>query len=253
MTRLALALAALGAFAAAACDDPPPKKNPFEAPPKETVEPPKDAAPPKPVGPPELAIDDLGPKVGFSRVLLDKPEGRDKLAKELAENKSQFEGKEATLSVIRKAKLSWVMTMMSELGKIGATKVIVKTDTRKDYPGELPFTPEAKAPTPEPCAVVGMILEDRSAAIWKVAGGTAIKRAKGLAGPDLSTTGETIERFARGCKGSNMFFVSSGETVEWGLAYDLAASTRTLEDIKFDTFVLLEKIPTAGRKVELSK
>ena len=98
-----------------------------------------------------------------------------------------------------------------------------------------------------------MILGDRSAAIWKVSGGTAIKRAKGLAGPDLSTTGETIERFAKGCKASNMFFVSADETVEWGRAYDLAASTRGLEGVKFDTMVLLEKTPTAGRKVDLTK
>ena len=50
-----------------------------------------------------------------------------------------------------------------------------------------------------------------------------------------------------------MFFVSAGETVEWGLAYDLAASTRSLSDVKFDNLVLLEKTPTAGRKVELTK
>lgn len=253
MTRTAVLVLALASLGLGACDDPPPKKNPFEPPPKETVEPPKDAAPPKPAGPPELSIDDLGPKVGFSRVLLDKPEGRDKLREELTANKQHYEGKEATLSVIRKAKLVWVTTLMSELGKIGASKVIVKTETRKEFPGELAFTPQAKAPTPEPCAVVGMILEDRSAAVWKIAGGTAIKRAKGLAGPDLSTTGETIERFAKGCKGSSMFFVSADETVEWGLAYDLAASTRSLEDVKLDTLVLLEKTPTAGRKVELAK
>ncbi|MBK7579975.1 MAG: biopolymer transporter ExbD [Myxococcales bacterium] len=253
MTRSALSLLALASLGLSACDDPPPKKNPFEPPPKETVEPPKDAALPKPVGPPELGIDDLGPKVGFSRVLLDKPEGRDKLAEELRQVKSHFEGKEATLVVIRKAKLTWVTTMLAELAKIGASKVIVKTETRAEYPGELAFTPEAKAPKPEPCAVVAMILEDRSAAVWKIAGGTAIKRAKGLAGPDLSTTGDTIERFAKGCKGSNMFFVSADASVEWGLAYDLAASTRKLEDVKFETLVLLDKTPTAGRKVELSK
>lgn len=253
MNRPALALLAFATLGVWACDDPPPKKNPFEAPPKDTVEPPKDAVPPKPSGPPELAIDDLGPKVGFSRVLIDKPDGRERLRNELSPVKQHYAGKEVTLSVVRKTKLAWVQIMLSELGKIGATKVIVKTETRKDFPGELAFTPEATAPAPEPCAVVGMILGDRSAAIWKVSGGTAIKRAKGLAGPDLSTTGETIERFAKGCKASNMFFVSADETVEWGLAYDLAASTRGLEGVKFDTMVLLEKTPTAGRKVDLTK
>jgi hypothetical protein len=247
MNRTVAFALAFSSLATLGCDDPPPKKNPFEPSPKQTVE------PPKPAGPPELAIDDLGPKVGFSRVLLDKPEGRDKLREELSAHKQHFEGKDATVSIIRKAKLAWVMTLMNELGKVGATKVVVKTETRKEFSGQLAFTPESKAPTPEPCAVVGMILEDRSAAVWKVSGGTAIKRAKGLAGPDLSTTGETIERFAKGCKGSNMFFVSSDENVEWGLAYDLAASTRTLEDVKLDVLVVLEKIPTAGREVKLSK
>jgi len=246
-TAFALCLGAL-----AGCDDSPPPKNPFEPPPKDTVAPPKLTAPPKPKGPPELAIDELGPKVGFSRVLLDKPEGRDKLAKEIKEIKEHYDGKEATLSVIRKAKMVWVMTMMQELGKIGATKVIIKTDTREEFPKELAFTPLARAPEPEPCALVGLIMEDRSSAIWKVGGGLAMRRAKGFAGPDLSTTAETIERMAKACKQSNMFFVSAAENVEWGLAYDLAASTRKIEDVKFDHVLLLEKFPTAGRKVDLN-
>lgn len=249
MHRTAFAL--LFALAAGGCDDKPPPKNPFEPPPKQTVEPPKITEVPKPKGPPELGIDDLGPKVGFTRVLLDKPEGREKLAKELNEIKSQYEGKEPVLDVIRKAKLVWVMTLMNELGKIGVTKVIVKTETREDYPKQLTFTTQAKAPKPEPCALAGMILEDRSSAIWKVSGGTAMKRAKGLAGPDLSTTADTIERLAKACKQSNVFFVSADENVEWGLAYDLAATTTKIEDVKLETLVLLEKFPTAGRKVEL--
>lgn len=253
MNGKALALSFISSLWLVACNDPPPKKNPFEPPPKTTAEVPKDAAAAKPAGPPELAIDDLGPKVGFSRILLDKPDGRDKLRAELTEAKQHFEGKEATLSVIRNAKLVWVTTLLSELGKIGASKVIIKTETRKEFPAELAFTPEAKAPTPEACAVVGMILDDRSAAIWKVGGGTAIKKAKGLAGPDLSMTSETIERMAKACKASNMFFVSASDSVEWGLAYDLAASTRSIADVKFETLVVLEKTPTAGRKVELSK
>lgn len=253
MTRTALVLSAVVALSLAGCDDAQKPKNPFEPPPKKTVEVPKDAEVPKPKGPPELVIDDLSPKVGFTRVLLDKPEGKDKLAKELSNNKEWFEGKEVTLSVIRNAKMATVITFMEALGKVGASKVIVKTETRKEFSGELGFTPQVKAPRPEPCALVGMILDDRSSAIWKVMGGTAMKRAKGLAGPDLSTTAETIERMAKACSGSNMFFVSAAETVEWGLAYDLAASTKTVPDVKLDLLVLLEQTPTAGRKVELRK
>lgn len=254
MIRTALVtLAAFGALSLAGCDDPPKKTNPFDPPPKPTVEVPKDAGTAQPKGPPELAIDELGPKVGFTRVLLDKPEGKDKLLKELGDVKQYIDGKEATLSVIRNAKMATVIAFMEALGKVGASKVIVKTETRKEFKPELAFTPQAKAPTPEPCALVGMILDDRSSAIWKVAGGTAMKRAKGLAGPDLSTTADTIERMAKSCPKSNMFFVSAADTVEWGLAYDLAASTKNIEDVKLDTLVLLEQTPTAGRKLELGK
>jgi len=45
--------------------------------------------------------------------------------------------------------------------------------------------------------------------------------------------------------------VASAPIIEWGLTYDLAASSKKLEKAKFDTFVLLEKQPVAGRKVEL--
>jgi hypothetical protein len=252
MTRTTLALA-LVASLLGGCDDSKPEKNPFEPPPKETVEPPKDAGFPAKKGPPELGIDDLGPKVGFSRVLLDKRDGRDRLAHELGETKENWDGKEVTLAIVRKAKLSWAVTFMQELGKVGATKVIVKTETRKEFPGEVAFTPLAKAPTPEPCALTGMILDDRETAVWKVSGGMAMKRSKGLAGPDLSTTADTIERLAKSCAKSNLFFVSADESVEWGLVYDLAASTKKIENVKLDNIVLLEKTPVAGRKVDLGK
>ncbi len=237
-------------LALAGCEDKP-QKNPFEPPPKETKEPPPLKEPPKPKGPPELAIDEMGPKVGFTRILLDKPEGKSKLEKELEENKSHYEGKETTLSVVRKAKMAWVVTMMQELDKIGAPKVIIKTDTREEYPKEIAFTPQSKVTDAAQCSVVGMVLDDRGTAIWKLSGGTASKRAKGFAGPDLTMTGETIERYAKACSQSSIFFVSAAEGIEWGLAYDLAASTKKLEGKPLSTVVLLTETPIAGRPVKL--
>ena len=96
-----------------------------------------------------------------------------------------------------------------------------------------------------------MILDDRSTAIWKLSGGTASRRQKGMAGPDLSMTGETLERVGKQCKGSTDFFVSAAESVEWGLIYDLAASSQRLDKFKFERMVLLSEIPTPGHKVEL--
>ncbi|MEZ4227214.1 MAG: biopolymer transporter ExbD [Polyangiaceae bacterium] len=236
---------------ATGCDDSPPPKNPFDPPASATKAPPPVTEVPKPKGPPELSIDDLGPKVGFTRVLLDKPEGREKLARELDDTKEHFDGKEATLSVVRKAKLAHVVAMVSGLEKVGVTKIIIKTETRKEYPAELTFTPQGKLKDLAPCTVVGMVLDDRGTAVWKIAGGTASKRAKGFAGPDLTMTGETIERYAKACKNSTTFLVSAAEGIEWGLAYDLAASTKKLEGASFDTYALLRETPIAGRKVDL--
>ncbi|HTA93436.1 MAG TPA: hypothetical protein VK745_27850, partial [Polyangiaceae bacterium] len=59
------------------------------------------------------------------------------------------------------------------------------------------------------------------------------------------------ERFAKGCKQSTTLFVSAGPSVEWGLAYDLAVSAKTLDKVHLDTFVLLGDTPVPGRKVDL--
>ncbi len=235
----------------AACDDSPPPKNPFDPSPSATKTPPPVTAAPKPKTAPLLSIDDMGVKIGYSQVLLDKPEGRDKLDRELEEHKSHFEGKETSLAVVRKAKLNHVVTMVTALEKIGVTQVTVKTETRKEYPSELPFTPQAKAKDLAPCTVVAMVLDDRGTAVWKISGGTATKRAKGFAGPDLTMTGDTIERFAKACKTSTTFMVSAAEGIEWGLAYDLAASTKKIENVSFDRYVLLKETPIAGRKVDV--
>jgi hypothetical protein len=96
-----------------------------------------------------------------------------------------------------------------------------------------------------------MVLEDRGTAVWKLSGGVATKHGKGMAGPDLSMTGDNIERFAKGCKQSNLLFVSAGPSVEWGLAYDLAASAKTLQKATFDGFVLPGETPVPGHKVTL--
>jgi hypothetical protein len=89
--------------------------------------------------------------------------------------------------------------------------------------------------------------------VWRLSGGVASKRGRGMAGPDLSMTGETIERMGKTCSDSSTFFVSVAEGVEWGLAFDLAASSRVLEKVKFEDTVLLSEIPTPGHKVDLKR
>ena len=248
MRRPTLTLLLL-AFAATACEDEP-KKNPFD-PPKDAPipAPPASSIPKKDVAP-DLEIDTVGPKVGFERALLQHPEGKAQLTALLTGAKRWIEGKDVLLVVDRKTKVPWVATYLDELGKVGPSKITIRTDTRKEYSQDQHFIPEAKVQAP-PCSVVGMVTSDFGTAVWKLSGGTAGKRTKGMAGPDLSMTGDTIERFGKGCKESSTFFVSVADGIEWGLAFDLAASSRMLEHVKFDSSVLLNEIPTPGQKVEL--
>jgi hypothetical protein len=251
--RFALRLAALVPVLALAaltlaCEDEP-KKNPFEPPKDAPIPAPPVSAIPKKETAPELEIDTVSPKVGFDRALLQHPEGKAELTRLLGGAKKWLEGKDVVLLVDRKAKVPWVALYLDELAKVGPSKITIRTETRKDYNQDQHFVPESQAKAP-PCSVVGMITSDYATAVWKLSGGTAGKRSKGMAGPDLSMTGDTIERFAKGCKESSTFFVAVADGVEWGLAFDLAASSRVLEHAKFDTSVLLNEIPTPGQKVD---
>lgn len=238
--------------ALAGCEDRPAQNKAGDSSAEQTEAPP----PSTPVSPvetaPDLVIDNIGPKVGFARINLQFPEGRGKLAAELAENRRHLESKEVRLIVDRKAKSEWVSVYLAELAKLGVSWISVRTETRREYPSELGFTPESKVNTKPPCSVVAMILEDRGTAVWKIGGGVAGKRAKGMAGPDLTMTGETIERLGKACKEGNALFVAGAPVIEWGLIYDLAASTQSLGGARlFQTRVLLSELPVPGHRVSL--
>lgn len=240
----------VGAFVSLGCDDPPPKTNPFAAP-SDTVKPPPIDSVPTPKGPTEFSVTLEGPKVGFSPILIEKNDGKERLAKALEEEKQHIDGKDVPLAVDRKAKLDWVMAMFEGLYKLGATHIVVKTETRPSFHTTLSFTSQSKVSSAPTCSVVAVVLKDRGTAVWKLAGGTATKRSKGFAGPDLSMTGETIEKRAGACKDSSNIFLSADEGIEWGLVYDIGASTKELEKVKLDTFILLQERPVAGHKVAL--
>lgn len=240
----ALVLAALG------CEDAP-KKN-FEAPKEAAIPAPPAGAVPKPDTAPIFEIDTISTKVGSERALLHNPEGRAQLTQLIAGAKRWIEGKDVLLIVDRKTKVPWVAAYLDELGKVGPSKITIRTETRKEFSQDQIFTPEAKTKAP-PCSVVGMVTSDYGTAVWKLSGGVAGKRTKGMAGPDLSMTGDTIERFAKGCKESKTFFVQVASGIEWGLAFDLAASSHVLEHAKFDDNVLLGEIPVPGHKVDLKR
>jgi biopolymer transport protein ExbD len=245
--RVVLALALL--VAAAACDDKP-KTNPFETK-KDTVEPPPITEPPKPKGPPELTVSQEGPKVGWTYIMLDKPDGKQKLANEIAANKDYVSGKDVTVRADRNSKLSQVAAMIDALADGGATSITMSTETRTEFPKTVKFSPPASGKSAPACSIVAKVLTERRNAVWSLKGGTAVKSPKGLAGPDMAMTGDSLEAAARRCKDSDFVFVSGDDDVEWGLVYDLAAATQTLEKAKLGHVVLLEPSPVAGRPVKL--
>jgi biopolymer transport protein ExbD len=227
-----------------------PTRNPFDTPESAPKPLPKLEAPPKPEGPPQIVIEEQGPKVGWETVLIEKDDGRERLAKAVAAVKDAYENQPVHLVVDRKARTTWVAAMLDELAKIHVGEITISTETRPEFSPKLRFLAQAQAGQPPSCALVMIIRENRSTAVWSLAGGTAATRSKGMAGPDLSTTAETIERKAKTCDTST-YFVSAAADVEWGLTYDLAASAQKVEKVKLDHPVVLSEIPTPGRPVKL--
>ncbi|MBN1611182.1 MAG: hypothetical protein JW940_31405 [Polyangiaceae bacterium] len=232
------------------CDSQP-QRNPFAPPPDAPKQPPPITELPKPPGPPQLRIDSLSPLVGFTRVLLNKPSDRDKLRAELEKNRKYLSSGDVPLAVSGDARIEMVSIMVQQLSALGASTVTVTTPTRPEYSNKLTLVPVDKLGTVPPCSVVVTILADRGTAVWPLKGGTAAKRRRGFGGPDVTMTGETIERIARGCKESDTLLFTGAEGVQWALVFELAVSTLKLEKTHFHQFVLLREPPTAGRRVRL--
>lgn len=208
--------------------------------------------PPRPKTMPNLLVDAEGPYLGMERVRMNEQNAAEKLAKLVKE--LPIEGKPVTLLVEKKAKIPHVAAVVTELGRAGAPKVIVKTDGRNDVPKELTITPEPRVSSaPPPCSIAAMVLKDFSTAVWPIRGGTARKHTKGMAGPDLSNTGQQVKKDIEACD-STMAFFSTDEAVEWEAAYNLAGTIVVNDEKKkIDTLVLLSQVPVAGRPVTLAK
>ena len=236
------------------CDDDPPKSSggpAASASAKATTATPTPPAPTKPTGMPELLVDNDGPYLGGTRINMADPQSVEKLAKVVKE--LPINGAPVTLIVEKKAKTSYVAAVVAALGEAGAPKVTIKTDGRDDLPKEITVTPEVRISALPACTVTTMVLKDLSTAIWPVKGGTAKKQRKGMAGPDLSNTGEQITKDLAGCD-STMAVFSGDEAVPWENAFNLAGTAlKADEKKKIDTLVLPREAPVAGRAVTLSK
>ena len=211
---------------------------------------------PKPLGPPQLAVTESGPTVrGMTALVVgEKGEpdvlGLGKLTSYLADEKEFLGGHDLNIQVERQAKPLAVAILLSELSKLSPGKIRVTTETRAEFPREIEFVPQESLAQPDPCTLVGAITADRGTAIWKISGGTARKRGRGMGGPDLSMTAETILSSKKGCE-SDLFFVGAAPGVEWGLVYDLAASGMALEKAQLKRAVVPTSPLLAGNRVDL--
>ena len=249
--KVTLAFAVLLAAAGSAGCDEPPKAKP--APSAAATPEPTPTPPPKPTLPPTLSVDTSGALVAGTRVSLDGSGAPERLKTELAQHREFLEGKEVRCSAERKVKPAYVATMIDAIGAVGATRVLLRTSTRSDFPAEVGFISVERARSAPACSVVAMITEDRGSAVWSLKGGVAGKRGKGMAGPDLTLTGETLTTHAKKCPESHFLFVGGAPGVEWGLVYDLAASTKTLPKAYFADATVLAESPVPGHPVELGR
>ena len=236
-----------------ACDDPPkPSGGGSSATaPANPVPAPVATERPKPTTMPELVVDSDGPYLGGQRVNLADPAGPEKLTKIVKD--FPINAQPVTLQVDKKAKVSAVAAVVVALGDAGAPKVTIKTDGRNDLPKTLDVTPEARAAAAPGCSLVATVLKDLSTAVWPVKGGTARKQHKGLAGPDLSRTGEQLEKDLGACDSTTAFF-SGDDGVGWESVFNLAGTVLVSDKKKkLDTLVLLHEEPVAGRAVTPAK
>jgi hypothetical protein len=236
------------ALVATGCEDKPkPSGAPAAVPTPEATP----APPPKPTLPPTLIVDTSGALVAGTRVSLDGSGATERLKTELAEHRAFIDGKETRFAAERQVKPAYVAAMIDAVTAVGATRALVRTSTRSEFPGEVGFTGLAKAKTAPPCSVVAVITDDRGSAVWSLKGGVAGKRGKGMAGPDLTLTAETLTTHAKKCPESQVLFVGGAPGVEWGLVYDLAASSKTLPKAYFTEVAVVADSPVPGHPVEL--
>jgi hypothetical protein len=200
---------------------------------------------------PSFTVDAEGFNVGGDRAPFAGEQSASKLTALVQSHVAHIAQKQVELVVEREAPSTAVGTVIARLYDAGASSVTVKTSSRAEYPQQLVFAKIPTAGEVPACSLVATILEDRATAVWRLNGGTASSRRKGLGGPDLTMTGETIARLAKTCGESKTIFISPGQDGSWGLTYDLAASTTRVEDTSFDAIVLLEQSATAGRPVSL--
>ncbi len=207
--------------------------------------PPPTPAPPRP---PTITLDEQACSIDRTRFTGAPAEWRDRAAALLGET-PLVAGESVTVNVMRDAKSPRVVALVAALAAAKARSVVVHTPTRDLSSGELELTLHAGA-VPE-CSAVAMIEHDGAVAVWSKGGGGASRFARGMAGPDLSSSTEALRKRAGGCA-SPVWFLGGAESVTWGLLFDLATRARGGEGatLKPTKAVLLTQAAVPGRAVK---
>jgi hypothetical protein len=227
---------------APACDKETPKTEPPEAAAPATA---TASAPPDPPRAPEIVVDASNISVGNQRIATGEPGLPDKVAV-FVTGRPMIEGQTVSLVVMRNAKPSGALAVLSALRKAKAAAAVIRTDGRDGSTQSLPI---AFVPTAADCAAVAWIAKDGAIDVWPAGGGTARRVIKGLAGPDMTLGGEAVRKQMSGCASSQLF-VGSDETFTWGLVFDLATGALTAQGSHVSSAVLVpDAVP--GRKLVL--
>jgi hypothetical protein len=224
-------------------------------PPEEKAEAPAEEPEPEIESPPHLVIGEDGPTVRGTSVEGGKKSGTiptvelDKLKNYLAEEKKFIEGKELKVVIARKAKRGWVSAYLTELGALGASKLTIVTETRKEFSGTLDFLPPGKLSELDGCVMIGQVTKHNGSALWQLKGGTAAERGPGLGGPDLSMAKEVFQKNYTKCE-SDVFVTDGANEKDWGFIFDMAAAAVSTPEVTIKQALLPSEPQTAGRKVK---
>ncbi len=208
------------------------------------------SAPPKSDEIPPLTVDDLGIFLAGQRINLKEQDAANRLKKIVGE--LPIQGKEVQLLVLKKAKIPDVFALVREIGASQATSIRIKAaEGRGDLPKEFVIYPQAKLKDkPAACSIVGMVSKNLATDIWAVKGGTGKRHVKGFAGPDLSNTGETLQKMLKKCD-SKVAFFSADDSLDWELAHMIGGAILANDtEKKISTLVLLDEVPVPGRPVK---
>ena len=237
-----LALAVLAAGLAAGCDKEPAKT---EAPEAAATVAPTASAPPEPSRAPDIVVDGSNISVGNQRIATGEPALADKVAV-FVTGRPMIEGQTVSVVVMRNAKPSGPLAVLSALRKAKAAGAIIRTDGRDGTTQSLPIS---FASTAADCAAVAWIAKDAAIDVWPAGGGTAKRIIKGLAGPDMTLGGEAVRKQMSACSAS-VVFVGCDEGLTWGLEFDLATGALGAQGSHVSSAALVpDAVP--GRKLAL--